>query len=167
MPNVVFDTILPHLKGAEVKVLLIIIRQTLGWKDSTARLGRKEQDWISGTQLQRKTGLSRRAISIAIDQLVKRELIEVSDGINALYESTERRGKVKLYFRLFPVLGCHLNPLGIRSAKSDLEDTTYAHSAQDLRRNIRCLSQKMRITKINSYKNNSDKSQRETFFGIP
>src|SRR5690349_21150276 len=110
VPNMLFDVILRELSGAELKVLLIIIRQTLGWRDPTAKFGRKEQDWISGTHLQSKTALSRRAISIAIDQLVKRELIEVSDGINALNEASTRKGKVRLYFRLFPVLGCHLKP---------------------------------------------------------
>ena len=147
VPNILFDSILWQLSGAEVKVLLVIIRQTLGWKDSTALLGRKEQDWISGTQLQRQTGLSRRAISIAIDCLVKRELIEVSDGINALNESSKRKGKLRLYFRLLSLLGCQPKHLGVTSVKRCITDPTYAHSALDLRKNCAALAQKMRITK--------------------
>ena len=76
VPNVLFDVYLKQLKGAELKVLLIIIRQTLGWADTKTKLGRKEKDWISGSQLHLKTGISRRAISIAIDGLVKSQKIK-------------------------------------------------------------------------------------------
>ena len=45
-----FDVHLKELKQAELKVLLIVIRQTLGWADRRGMLGRKEMDWISGSQ---------------------------------------------------------------------------------------------------------------------
>lgn len=147
VPNVLFDIFLRQLKGAELKVLLIIIRQTLGWADAKTKLGRKERDWISGSQLQLKTGISRRAISIAIEGLVKRELIEVSDGISALNDASNRRGKVRLYFRLFPVLACQLKLLGKTSGKDCITENPSAHSAQDIRKNCAALAQKMRITK--------------------
>ena len=46
VPNAVFDEHLKELKAAELKVLLIIIRQTLGWEDKSSRSQRKECDWI-------------------------------------------------------------------------------------------------------------------------
>ena len=147
VPNVFFDVLLKQLKGAEVKVLLIIIRQTLGWADATSKLGRKERDWISGSQLEEKTGVSRRAISLAIGALVKREIIEVSDGLNALNESTERRGKARLYFRLFPVLACQLKDMGISRGKDCITEIPSADSAQGLRIKVHALAQKMRMTK--------------------
>lgn len=147
VPNIFFDVFLRQLKGTELKVLLVIIRQTLGWADSKSKIGRKEQDWISGSQLEEKTGLSRRAISLAIDVLVKRELIEVSDGLNALKEARDRRGKARLYFRLFPVLACQLKDMGITSGKTCISGTHYALSSQDLRKKVIGLAQKMRMTK--------------------
>src|SRR5260221_3091575 len=101
VPNVLFDIYLKELKSAELKVLLVIIRQTLGWPDSRTVLGRKERDWISGSQLQALTGSSRRAISYAIEVLIIKKLIEVLDDAgNLLIEPEMRKGKPRLFYRL-------------------------------------------------------------------
>ena len=101
VPNVVFDIYLNSLKPTELKVLLIVIRQTLGWIQDETSKRRKERDWISTSQLQQKTGYSRKAISLAIDTLCQKKLIDVFDRRGNLCETPHlRRGKIRLYYRL-------------------------------------------------------------------
>jgi hypothetical protein len=99
VPNEVFDEYLRELKGIELKLLLIIIRQTIGWHDKSG--GRKQSDWISSSQLISKTGSSTRAITSATDALVSRKLIEVFSDAGELLDTPEKRkGKKRLYYRL-------------------------------------------------------------------
>jgi hypothetical protein len=98
VPNEVFDRYLSILKPTELTLLLIVIRQTVGWYDSYTRK-RKERDWLSGSQLREKTGYSRKAISTALDSLSKQRLLRVFDwrGIE-LYSAEERQGKIRLWY---------------------------------------------------------------------
>ena len=80
VPNCLFDSILPTLKPAELKTLLIIIRQTYGWIDLRFPKKRKQSDWISQSQFQHKTGLSRKAVSTAIASLIRRKFVRVYDA---------------------------------------------------------------------------------------
>jgi phage replication O-like protein O len=57
-PNILFDEIMRDLNGAELKVILAVIRKTFGWH--------KKRDRISLTQLEETTGLSRQGILNAI-----------------------------------------------------------------------------------------------------
>lgn len=100
VPNLIFDTFLPSLNKSELKVLLVIIRQTNGWIDR--RTGKRKQfDWIASSQFERKTGLKKRIISIAIDSLVNKGLIEVRSRHNKVLRTPkERQGKKKLYLGL-------------------------------------------------------------------
>lgn len=101
VPNAVFDEFLPQLKCTELKILLVIIRQTLGWEDKQNNNGRKSQDWISSSQMRGKTGCSERAITTALETLVKKNLISVFDQYGSLLDSPERRkGKTKLFYSL-------------------------------------------------------------------
>ncbi len=75
VPNVVFDSMLPILTYAELKILLVIIRQTYGWINK--RTGkRKVYDRITYGQFIKKTGLSRRSVSSAVTSLAKKGFIE-------------------------------------------------------------------------------------------
>jgi hypothetical protein len=103
VPNIIFDKYLPGLNLAEIKVLLIIIRQTQGWFDR--RTGkRKARDSISQSQFVRKTALSRRIVSSAIKSLLKKKLIEVTDYKgNSLHNSEDRKGRSFLFYSIRPV----------------------------------------------------------------
>ncbi len=148
VPNVLFDIFLKELKSAELKVLLVIIRQTLGWSDKRSALGRKEMDWISSGQLRTKTGSSRRAISSAIEVLVSKELIVVLDGHgNLLNDPLKRQGKPKLFFRPSLLLFPTVENVGTSSAYLPKYDASSAGIAQHIRRKVTNLAQKMRITK--------------------
>lgn len=124
-----------------MKVLLVVIRQTLGWADRRGMFGRKEIDWISGSQLREKTGCSERSITSALEQLTRKKLIEIHDksGHKLLY-SKDRQGKTRLYYGLHPAV---FTPVD-NSLKSPL---TSAIFTEDFRKNYGTLLQKMRITK--------------------
>ncbi|MEO8087532.1 MAG: replication protein [Bacteroidota bacterium] len=148
VPNSVFDLYMKDLKSAELKVLLIIIRQTLGWTDRRAVLGRKEIDWISSGQLQNKTGSSRRAITSAIEILVGKNLIEVLDQEgNILKEPHMRKGKLRLFYRSTLTRTSVVENVGITGVLNANRDEACARIAQDLRKKSLTLAHKMRITK--------------------
>lgn len=98
VPNNFFDVHLKNLGYAELKVLLVIIRQTYGWKDK--RTGTyKRWDWISQQFFVRKTGLSNRAVSTAISKLINKKLILIKNKQGRLlFHNTERQCASKLYF---------------------------------------------------------------------
>lgn len=98
VPNELFDIHLPKLSEAELKVFLIIIRQTYGWVNMKTGK-RKSKDRISHSQFIKKTSLCRRVISNSIKSLVTKGLINISDyGGNVLNEPTLRKGKSSLIY---------------------------------------------------------------------
>ena len=104
VPNLLFDSMIPHFKEAELKVFLIIIRKTMGWYD--ARTGqRKVRDWIALSQFIRFTGLSNVSVWKAVDSLAQRQYILVTDAVgNVLNGAAERQGKKKLFYQVNPEL---------------------------------------------------------------
>jgi hypothetical protein len=100
VPNKILDDDLKHLKYAELKVLLVVIRQTLGWVNR--QTGKhKRWDWISQRFFVRKTGLSGRAVSTAISSLIQKEYIQVKNSKGpVLVHSKQRQYEQKLYFSL-------------------------------------------------------------------
>lgn len=106
VPNRLFDLDLVSLKEVELKVLLIIIRKTLGWVETANRKQRKQIARISIAAFVMNTGCSKRGISGAIEALVGKRLIIVfdEDGQRLLHPE-ERKGKYHLYFKpsLLPV----------------------------------------------------------------
>lgn len=148
VPNAVFDIYLKKLRLAELKVLLIIIRQTLGWQDKRNKSTRKEMDWISNSQLVEKTGSSARAINEAIQILSTKKLIEVISVSGEILDTPEkRRGQQKLYYRLAYANPAIVETKGINTEKDCKTETPNANFAGNLRKNIRELTQNMRITK--------------------
>lgn len=96
--NALFDIYLKTLSEKELKVLLIVIRQTVGWVEKNGK--RKERDWISRTYFKNKTGLSEKSISTAIDLLVKRNFIRCSTtNGTTLRTAKERKGKSRIYYQ--------------------------------------------------------------------
>jgi len=58
IPNEIINGWLPQLTESELKVLIIVARQTLGWIENKETGMRKEEDWMTQKQLMKKTGLS-------------------------------------------------------------------------------------------------------------
>lgn len=98
VPNELFDTHLKHLTPSELKLILIILRQTYGWINKATGT-RKTRDRISHSQFITKTGLSRRVISKALSSLQSKNLIAITNHQgNPLTSSEERKGKTCLYY---------------------------------------------------------------------
>ena len=106
-PNWLVDELMPELKDTEWRIVCIIVRQTQGWRDPhTGR--RKQMDWLTQSQLMRRTGRASEAVSHAIDKLVRSGIIEVVDNLGTVYRNAnERRRCTKnLYFRLNARIAC-------------------------------------------------------------
>ena len=102
VPNEIFDQYLPYLNQAQIKVLLVILRQTIGWIDKKTGQ-RKRKDWITNSFFQRKSGLSRKSISYAIQELVDKELIVALNTRNKeLRTAKDRRGQKRIYYAYAP-----------------------------------------------------------------
>jgi phage replication O-like protein O len=109
VPLAYIDIILPALTDAELRVLLIVLRQTLGWRDGGNLDARKERDWITQSQFQKRTGKSRDALSRAIKGLVEKRLIHVENRAGEPLETPQKRQRARnrLYYRLdFTSLDC-------------------------------------------------------------
>lgn len=98
VPNVLFDIYLPLLSESELKVIMVVVRQTFGWIDMRTGI-RKERDRIAISQFIHKTGLSKRIISIAIQKLCVRGLLETTDYKGTkLMHACDRKGKTYLFY---------------------------------------------------------------------
>lgn len=102
VPNEIFDNYLPYLNQAQLKVLLVVIRQTLGWIDPKTKK-RKDKDWISISFFSKRTKLTHKSISMAISQLIYKELIVALDHYGReLRDPKDRRGKKRIYYAYAP-----------------------------------------------------------------
>lgn len=88
--DVIIDTWLKEFSEAELKTLLIIIRQTTGWN--------KPRDRISHNQFKKKTGLSQRSITSAIESLSNRNCIHITDSRGTELTPDERRYRQHIYY---------------------------------------------------------------------
>jgi hypothetical protein len=81
IPDEFFDVWLPHLSGAECKILCYLLRHTLGWKRTHDRisLGQMTNGIVrrDGVRLDGGAGVSRGGAQLAIDGLVAKGLIAV------------------------------------------------------------------------------------------
>jgi DNA-binding transcriptional ArsR family regulator len=113
VPAILLDRMLPVLTDNELRVLLIIIRQTLGWVSEGARRvseentranphGRKYRDWISQSQMMAKTGKSRDSVSRATGSLLEAGLIVVENqkGVAFATPKARRLARTRFYYRL-------------------------------------------------------------------
>jgi DNA-binding transcriptional regulator YhcF (GntR family) len=91
VPDILFDELLSELSGAELKVLLYIIRRTIGFKKSTDAISFTQfEDGIKtheGKVLDKGCGLNRETISNALKSLEARHCIK----------SEKRSGTVTFY----------------------------------------------------------------------
>lgn len=97
VPNHIFDTHLNQLSHSELKILLVVIRQTNGWILKNGK--RKTRDRISHSQFISKTGISRRNLSPTLQSLILKQLLTVTDRKGNLLHSPElRKGKAGIFY---------------------------------------------------------------------
>ena len=105
IPIQLVDEVMPRLKDTELRVLLVVLRQTWGWKadrtktDDTRQT--KRRDWLSHRQLCRRTGRGSDAVSGAVATLTASGLIVVEDaaGRSLITPEERRRCMDRQYFR--------------------------------------------------------------------
>ncbi|WP_298509114.1 hypothetical protein [uncultured Kordia sp.] len=98
VPNVFFDLQMSQLSGSAIRVYLKIVRNTIGWRDPSGRI--KGRDWIAHSQFE-KVGLSNRSVTSAIEELLQKQLITVTDYIgNSLNNPTERKKSKRVYYSI-------------------------------------------------------------------
>ena len=121
VPNAYFEH-LADMSGAELKVLLAILRRTAGW--------RKESDEISIEQLQQMTGLARNSVRAGLRGLLERGLV---------VERTRATGsKAASYTCIIPSsIGSKIDPLG---GQKLTPQHTYTNNKQESARSSRALS---------------------------
>lgn len=116
VPHIIIREWMPRLSDVELRVLLVVTDQTLGWLEDVATGRRKEMDWISHTQLCGKTGRGDRSITRAAKALIeKHHIIEAYDSEGELLNTAEKRRKTggKIFYRL-----------ALRHPQATLFDTT-------------------------------------------
>ncbi len=98
-PNKLFDVYLKTLSKSELKVLLVVIRRTVGFVSAHNQKERVQWAWISQSLFMAYTGLSNRSVSSAIHSLINKKMIEVKDEKgNLVHRNYERRASSKLYY---------------------------------------------------------------------
>lgn len=90
------------MSDAELRVVMIVTRATFGWVMDDNSGMRKEEDWISHSQMVKKSGKSSRAISYAISSCVANNWIEARTAKGELLDTPEKRKSYgrKIYYRL-------------------------------------------------------------------
>lgn len=98
-PNQLYDKHLSTLKEVELKVLLVVIRQTYGYIDRDTG-SYKEWDWLTISFFAKKTSKSKRAIGLAIQQLIDKGLIKVKNEQGEFADTPhKRKHSNQLYFK--------------------------------------------------------------------
>ena len=122
VPNAFFDMQMSGLSGSAIRVYLKIVRNTIGWRDPSGRI--KERDWIAHSQFE-KTGISNRSVTSAIEELLQKRLITVTDYVgNSLNNPTERKKAKRVYYS---IVVDNLEKIALQTEKND------QNKPQDLR----------------------------------
>lgn len=105
VPNIILDEWMARLSDVELRVLLVVVRQTLGWIEDPETKKRKEKDWISRSQLCFKAGKGKVSVSGAVKTLIEdHRIIEAVDSKGRLLDTSEKRMKIgaggKIFYRL-------------------------------------------------------------------
>lgn len=66
-PNICYDEIFKNLKEGELRIILVLIRQTFGWH--------KAADRISLSQLSEKSGMERKSVCRSLNSLIEKKLV--------------------------------------------------------------------------------------------
>jgi len=122
VPNVLFDRYLAELSSSEIKILMVVIRQTLGWRDKEGNP--KKRDWISQSQFEKKTSLSRKTISQNLDTLIVEGIIQATDySGNPLIQAEQRKGKSRIFYALHPQLITNTHNINVKSTQNTEKNT--------------------------------------------
>jgi len=103
IPHLIIREWMPLLSDVELRIILVVTDQTLGWIEDFETKRRKEKDWISQSQLMKKINRSDRAIQNSLKRLVDElRIIQAHDESGNLLDSPQKRMKCggKIFYRL-------------------------------------------------------------------
>lgn len=103
IPHLIIREWMPLLSDVELRIILVVTDQTLGWIEDFETKRRKEKDWISQSQLMKKINRSDRAIQNSLKRLVDElRIIQAHDEAGNLLDSPQKRMKCggKIFYRL-------------------------------------------------------------------
>lgn len=102
VPNEILDLHLKELPLAELRVLLVILRQTVGFVKGSSKQ-RKSRDWISRSLFSKKASVSAKSVSLAVAGLIDKGLVVATDAAGtALKQADMRRGRSRIYYSYAP-----------------------------------------------------------------
>ncbi len=138
VPNDLLDLVMPTLRDTELRVLLVVVRQTLGWQDGADTSQRKTKDWLTQSQLMRRTGRASGAVARAVNTLVQSGLISVLDRFGAplLTPAERRRHLGRLYYRLESRKGTPKSPLKSEHAKAHTTKETETQKHRQSKKSV-------------------------------
>lgn len=113
VPNIFFDTLMADLSSSALRVYLKIIRNTFGWRDENGYP--KKRDWISHSQFS-KVGLSNRSVTNALDELIAKKLINLTDYSGNKLTTPKQRKQAQ---RIFYAITNNFENNAITNAKND------------------------------------------------
>jgi len=124
-PNSLLDTVMPLLRDTEWRVLCVVVRRTVHFRQATQA---GSPTWITRAQLLAATGRDSEAVSRAVDALVQRRLLAVRDEAGRPLDSpAERRAaRGKQLFALHPLLLRSINLNGQNTSAGHGEAATGA-----------------------------------------
>ena len=101
VPTRLTDALMPALRDTELRVLLVVLRATWGWRAAPDAPATRRREWLSHALLCRRTGRGSEAVSGAVDALVRSGLLAVEDSAGRpLTTPAERRRYLgRLYYR--------------------------------------------------------------------
>lgn len=88
VPNTFFDVQMKNLSSVALRVYLKICRNTNGWRNEQGEM--KVRDWISHSQFS-EVGISSRSVTKAVDELLSKNMIVVSDERGTLLNNPNTR----------------------------------------------------------------------------
>ena len=127
VPNVFFDEQLQHLSGSAIRVYLKIVRNTIGWRNRDGQA--KKRDWIAHSQFE-KTGLSNRSVTSAVQELLEKQLIEVTDYIGHPLIDPIKRKKAKRVF--YSIVFNNQEKIAFQTEKNDTKPTQELLSTKEI-----------------------------------
>ena len=99
-PNIIFNGLMREMNDTEFRIVMLVVRATLGWEADKETGMRKVEDWMSRSQLKEKTGRQSSALSKAIDKCIKEKWIEARSKNGEILDTKGKRKGKNIYFRL-------------------------------------------------------------------
>ena len=99
-PNIIFNGLMAKMTDTEFRIVMVVVRATLGWEIDHKTGMRKKEDWISYSQLKRRTGRGYTALAKAINSCIRNGWIEARDREGNLLDTKNKRIGKRVFYRL-------------------------------------------------------------------